>query len=52
MLIYAYANNPFAGHVPATIQQFRNLWHSKGLPEIESRSESEKLHSLLNEAST
>jgi len=32
--IYAYANNHFGGHAPATIEQFRNLWRSKGLPEI------------------
>jgi uncharacterized protein YecE (DUF72 family) len=35
VLIYAYANNHFGGHAPATIEQFRNLWRSKGLPEIE-----------------
>ena len=34
VLIYAYANNHYAGHAPATIEQFRNLWHGKGLPEI------------------
>ena len=34
VLIYAYANNHFAGHAPATIEQFRNLWHGKGFPEI------------------
>jgi uncharacterized protein YecE (DUF72 family) len=32
--IYAYANNHFAGHAPATIEQFRNLWSTKGFPEI------------------
>jgi uncharacterized protein YecE (DUF72 family) len=35
VLIYAYANNHFGGHAPATIMQFRDLWRSKGLPEIE-----------------
>lgn len=35
VLIYAYANNHFSGHAPATIKQFRDLWHSRGLPEIE-----------------
>jgi uncharacterized protein YecE (DUF72 family) len=34
VLVYAYASNPYAGHAPATIEQFRNLWHAKGLPEI------------------
>jgi uncharacterized protein YecE (DUF72 family) len=33
--IYAYANNHFAGHAPATIELFRNLWYAKGLPELE-----------------
>jgi uncharacterized protein YecE (DUF72 family) len=35
VLIYAYANNHYSGHAPATIEQFRRLWHEKGLPEIE-----------------
>jgi uncharacterized protein YecE (DUF72 family) len=35
VMIYAYANNHYAGHAPATIEQFRSLWHGKGLHEIE-----------------
>jgi uncharacterized protein YecE (DUF72 family) len=35
VLIYAYANNHFSGHAPATIEQFRKLWRAKGLPEVE-----------------
>ena len=35
VLIYAYANNHYAGHGPATIEQFRDLWYSSGLPELE-----------------
>jgi uncharacterized protein YecE (DUF72 family) len=35
VLIYAYANNHYGGHAPATIEQFRSLWCGKGLPEIE-----------------
>ena len=35
VMIYAYANNHFAGHAPATIEQFRTLWHAKGLPQID-----------------
>jgi uncharacterized protein YecE (DUF72 family) len=35
VLVYAYANNHYAGHAPATIEQFRRLWREKGLPEIE-----------------
>lgn len=34
VLIYVYANNHFAGHGPATIEQFRHLWREKGLPEL------------------
>jgi len=34
VMIYAYANNHYAGHAPATIEQFRTLWHSKGLPQL------------------
>jgi hypothetical protein len=35
VLIYAYANNHFQGHGPATIEQFQSLWHEKRLPAIE-----------------
>lgn len=34
--VYGYANNHYAGHGPATIRQFRDLWRKKGfapLPE-------------------
>src|ERR1700675_2007286 len=34
VLVFAYANNHYAGHAPATIEQFRNLWRGKGLPPI------------------
>jgi uncharacterized protein YecE (DUF72 family) len=33
-MIYAYANNHYAGHAPATIEHFRKLWDSKGLPQL------------------
>jgi len=32
--VFGYANNHYAGHAPATIQQFRDLWYAKGLPEL------------------
>lgn len=32
--VYAYANNHYAGHAPATLRQFRDLWNAKGLPKI------------------
>ena len=34
VIVFAYANNHFAGHAPATIKQFQELWRAKGLPEI------------------
>ena len=34
VLIYAYANNHYSGHAPATVEQFRKLWLKKGFPEI------------------
>jgi uncharacterized protein YecE (DUF72 family) len=49
VLIYAYANNHFQGHGPATIEQFRNLWHGKGLPEIGKPSRMRPKESLLFE---
>ena len=30
VLVYAYANNHFAGHGPATIEMFRSIWQKKG----------------------
>jgi len=32
--IYAYANNHYAGHGPATIRHFRDLWQKKGFPHL------------------
>jgi uncharacterized protein YecE (DUF72 family) len=34
IMILAFANNHYAGHAPATIEQVRNLWHGKRLPKI------------------
>jgi uncharacterized protein YecE (DUF72 family) len=34
VIVFAYANNHFAGHAPATIKQFQQLWQARGLPEI------------------
>jgi uncharacterized protein YecE (DUF72 family) len=42
VLIYAYANNHFQGHGPATIANFIKLWSSKGLPAIETRLSNSK----------
>jgi uncharacterized protein YecE (DUF72 family) len=38
--IFAYANNHYAGHSPATVAQFMSLWKARGLPDFwEPRSE-------------
>ena len=34
VLIYAFANNHFSGHAPATIEHFRSIWQKKGLPPL------------------
>src|SRR3984893_3755354 len=34
IIVYGYANNHYAGHGPATIRQFRDLWRKKGLPPL------------------
>src|SRR6266849_5392614 len=31
VIVFAYANNHYAGHAPAPIEQFRKLWQAKGL---------------------
>jgi len=33
--VFGHANNHHAGHAEATVQQFRDLWYAKGLPELE-----------------
>jgi uncharacterized protein YecE (DUF72 family) len=35
--VYAYANNHYQGHGPATIANFLKLWNDRGLPEIVKR---------------
>lgn len=35
--VYAYANNHYQGHGPATIRKFIELWRGKGFPEIERK---------------
>lgn len=34
VVIYAYANNHYAGHGPATVAQFMKLWNANGFPQI------------------
>jgi uncharacterized protein YecE (DUF72 family) len=49
VLVYAYANNHYAGHAPATIEQFRKLWRERGLPEIAEPQRSRPKEPLLFE---
>lgn len=49
VLIYAYANNHYTGHAPATVDQFRNLWHAKGLPELDKPQPARRKKPLLFE---
>ena len=49
VLIYAYANNHYSGHAPATIEQFRNLWREKGLPELNKPAQMRPTQPLLFE---
>jgi hypothetical protein len=48
VLVYAYANNHFQGHGPATIGQFIKLWGSKGLPAIGTRVSESKQTKLFD----
>ena len=34
IVIYAYANNHYAGHAPATLREFQDLWRSRGFPPL------------------
>jgi uncharacterized protein YecE (DUF72 family) len=47
VMVYAYANNHYAGHAPGTIEQFRNLWNSKGLPELQGPRQTRQQPSLF-----
>jgi uncharacterized protein YecE (DUF72 family) len=35
--VFAYANNHFAGHAPATVAQFLELWPTEDRPELKKR---------------
>jgi uncharacterized protein YecE (DUF72 family) len=34
VLVYAYANNHYAGYAPKTIEQFRTIWNGRNFPKI------------------
>jgi uncharacterized protein YecE (DUF72 family) len=48
VLVYAYANNHYAGHAPGTIEQFRSLWSGRGFPKIEMPQRSRQKSSLFD----
>jgi uncharacterized protein YecE (DUF72 family) len=48
VIVFAYANNHYAGHAPATLKQFQELWQAKGLPEIGKPERIKKEASLFN----
>ena len=48
VLIYAFANNHFSGHAPATIEQFRSIWQSKGFPPLNAARPSQRQASLFS----
>jgi hypothetical protein len=48
-IVFAYANNHYTGHAPATIKQFQDLWRTKGLPELNKSVRMPPKESLLFE---
>lgn len=44
---YIYVNNHYAGHAPATIEQFRDLWYARGLPELDRHKRMRQEGALL-----
>ena len=48
VLIYAFANNHYSGHAPATIEQFRNIWQSKGFPQLDTQRLAHRQPSLFS----
>jgi uncharacterized protein YecE (DUF72 family) len=47
VVVYAYANNHFSGHGPATIRQFRDIWMGKGYPALPGPRRSPQQPSLF-----
>ena len=45
--VHAYANNHFAGHSPATIELFCNLWNARGLPDLQRPQRANRQASLF-----
>jgi uncharacterized protein YecE (DUF72 family) len=48
VLIYAFANNHFSGHAPATIEQFRSIRQEKGFAPLSTPRPSHRQSSLFS----
>jgi len=46
--VYGYANNHYAGHAPATIRQFRELWSAKRFPSLEKAHREQREATLFD----
>jgi uncharacterized protein YecE (DUF72 family) len=46
--VFGYANNHYAGHAPATIRQFRELWRGQSLPELAQPQRKQQEGSLFD----
>ena len=46
--IFAFANNHYAGHAPATVELFQDLWRSKEKAESEKPRRTEKARTLFD----
>jgi len=46
--IFAYANNHYAGHAPATVELFRDLWRSRERADPVKRRQAEKARTLFD----
>ena len=47
VVTYAYANNHYAGHAPATIEKFKGIWNARGFPPLDSQSPGERQATLF-----
>jgi hypothetical protein len=48
VVIYAYANNHFQGHGPATVAKFLELWAANGYEKIPKPEQNERRQATLS----
>lgn len=48
IMILAFANNHYAGHGPATVEMFRNLWGVEALPKVQRPLQMKQQSSLFD----